>query len=370
MDTMDLMRCKNATWEPDLLIEGWTSLIWTERYRPEGSFEMRSPLALNLREKIPEDSLVCIRQSREMMLVEDWAIDEDGEDGPEWVTTGRSVIAPWTEHRNTTMITSTPGAASAVTSFAGDNQWPSSEVVTLLTAHMTSLYDVREEIPGLAGTTNLVTHVGTVKTFEHPPGPLYDEIWRLLAMEDAGLRSQRPLNATGALGFWLYSGLDRSAQQSTNAQCIFSVTADHIVDPSYLFTLRDYRNVAYVYSPLWNERVYAPGVASSVSGRNRRILYVDASNEIKSGTDAQKSRKAQQVGLAALAKVNATKFFDGQIATTAPQIYGTDYYLGDKVTLLAEYGLSQTMQVGEYVRAEDREGFRAYPTLIQPAASA
>lgn len=373
---MYLMRLANGTWIPDLLIEGWNSLTWTERYRDFGEFVMRSPLALDMPSKLPLDSLVAILQSREVMVVENYTI-EDGENGPEWEATGRTIEAVWCGQRNTTTINSTPGApGTSVISYAGSNQWPSSEAAVLLNAHIVSGIDSAvEKIDNLAGTTNLVVHPSgvTQMDYEHPAGDLYPEILRMLALEDAGIRSQRPLNATGGLGFWLYTGLDRSATQTVNAQVIFSTKAGHVIDPDYVFTTKDYRNVAYVYSPLWAERVYAPGVSTGVSGRSRRILYVDASNEIKSGTDAAKSRKAKQVGLAALAKVNTTKFFDGQISPQASSqyVYGTHYYLGDKVTLMADYGLSQTMQVTEYVRAQDEaEGERAYPTLIVPGATA
>jgi hypothetical protein len=56
--------------------------------------------------------------------------------------------------------------------------------------------------------------------------------------------------------------------------------------------------------------------------------------------------------------------FDGQINPISTS-YKTpqDYYLGDQVTLIADYGVSQTMQVEEVIRIQDADGDRTYPTL-------
>ncbi len=69
-------------------------------------------------------------------------------------------------------------------------------------------------------------------------------------------------------------------------------------------------------------------------------------------------------GEVALRQTERVELFDGTISAESPYEYTKDYFLGDKVTILAEYDFAQTMRVSEYIRTEDSEGDRGYPGLI------
>lgn len=360
---MDLVKISPNTWEEDRLVENYTSLIWTERYDVTGEVEIRSNEIDYMREVIPEKSLLGLRDSQEVMYVETHEINDNTDDdsGPEVVVRGRT-FESFLENRATVIVNPTAGA-SAMWTFGAKDIWPTDAARALIMSHVTvATQDADQKIPNTAVANLVTSHVGEDMSYNHNPASLYDEVLNLIQMEAAGIRCQ--LSGDGRLMFYIYKGVDRTVNQANPV--IFRLDADHIVDPTYLFSIKDYKNVAYVVGDNWQQRVYAPGVSSSISGINRRILLVDGS-EIKSEDTATTKRKqALALGLAALAKHNQTVFFDGEVSPISPYIRGIDYNLGDKVTLMAQYGVSQTMLVQEFVRVEGKEGERAYPTLIVP----
>jgi hypothetical protein len=361
---MDILRLNPDTWMPDELVEGFFSKIWTERYQACGEFEFHSRKIDQVKSLIPVGSFIGERNSQEVMIVENHNIEDD-EDGPHLVTTGRT-FESFFERRSTIIVKPTAGE-TAMWTYAGDDIYPTDAAKALIESHVTISADAPiQKVPGTAVENLITTHKGNTMSYENSPGELYQQVLGLLRMEAAGIRNQLDFN--GSLKIYIYFGVNRTVGQTANEPVIFSLPAEHLVNPKYLFTIKDYRNVAYVVGTYWQQRVYAPGVDTGISGLDRKILYVDVGDDIKQAyTDARKTRIANARGLAALADHNKTLFFDGEVSPKSPYIRGRDYNLGDKVTLMAKYGVSQTMLVNEYTRTEDEEGEKSYPTLITPS---
>jgi hypothetical protein len=118
-----------------------------------------------------------------------------------------------------------------------------------------------------------------------------------------------------------------------------------------------------LYSSSGSSTVYLDGADQNVAGFNRRVLMVDGGtqgSQVLADFNAANIQKAK----IELKKHNRAVLFDGTISPLSPYKYNSEYFLGDKVTLLAEYGYEAQMQVSEYVRTEDAEGDRGYPGLI------
>lgn len=356
---MDIWRLDSSR-SADELVQNLTTKIWTERYQDAGEFELRSNKIAYIRDLLPEGTLLGERNSQEVMIVETHDIS-DTEDGPEIVTRGRT-FETFTEQRATVVVQATPGR-TAMWTYGADDVYPTDAAKALLMSHVTvSTEDTKQKVSNTSVENLIGAHTVETLSYAHEAGELYSEIINLLQMENAGIRNQ--IDATGKLFMYIYKGVDRTVNQSTNDPVIFSVPAEYMTDAKYLFSIKDFKNVAYVVGEFWQQIVYAPGVDPSVSGLDRRILVVDGSEIKDEDGTAKKTRQAKALGLAALAKHNQTKFVDGEVSPKSPYIRGVDYNLGDMVTLMGNYGVSQTMMVNEYVRAEDQQGERAYPTLI------
>lgn len=65
-----------------------------------------------------------------------------------------------------------------------------------------------------------------------------------------------------------------------------------------------------------------------------------------------------------MADAHPTAAFYGAInEDLSPYIYGVDYYLGDIVKLVGDYGLSTKARVTEYTRSYGPAGYKSFPTL-------
>lgn len=77
---------------------------------------------------------------------------------------------------------------------------------------------------------------------------------------------------------------------------------------------------------------------------NRRELYTDARDvsstvDNETLTDAEYKAQLSQRGLENLAENIATKSFEGKVETTRMYRYGEDFFLGDMVQIVNEYGI-------------------------------
>ena len=84
--------------EPTILTEGRMiqkvkSIMWTERYRDTGEFEIVGQLSSGLREFLPIGTLLSHADTLEVMFVDNHEIDEDENEDPIIKITGRSLEA-------------------------------------------------------------------------------------------------------------------------------------------------------------------------------------------------------------------------------------------------------------------------------------
>lgn len=68
-------------------------------------------------------------------------------------------------------------------------------------------------------------------------------------------------------------------------------------------------------------------------------------------------------GLEKLSSCLLTKTFEGQIEAARTFVYGRDFYKGDVVQIVNEYGIESKVRVTEIVRVQDAAGYEMYPTF-------
>jgi hypothetical protein len=363
---MDVLRISESNWLPDELIQGYESFVWTERYLGSGEFELKTLKVDETRALLPKGSKIGVRGNQEVMTVETNSI-ENTDKGPELTVTGRTFEKTIFENRCTVIVNPGPGQNNMWT-YEDDEVWPTEAARALIMSHVTVCPEAdAQRVHGVSVANLIQNHPGDKMSYKHEPGPLDEEITRLLDMENAGIRNQLDLDVNGGLKIYIYRGVNRTVNQSSRDAVVFSVSADHVANPKYIFTVRDYKNVAYVVGKAWQQRVYAPGTSSNVSGEDRRILFVNADQIEAKDSDAKKERQARALGLSALAKHNRTSYFDGEASPGSPYRRGVHYNLGDRVTLMGKYDMNQTMIVSEYVSTEDETGERGFPTLVTPS---
>jgi len=182
-----------------------------------------------------------------------------------------------------------------------------------------------------------------------------------------GVVTKTTTNNISQLRLDVYNGLDRTRHQSDREPVMFHYDSGHIDEPEYLFSSKDLKNMAVVNTSLGTVMVWpdiTPAPNQNVSGLARRSLFLDGG---KPGDDMLYNDfmlAVTQKARIELTKHNRALLFDGAISAVTPYKYNSEYFLGDKVTLLAQYGFEESMIVSEYIRTEDAEGDRGYPGLI------
>jgi hypothetical protein len=164
-----------------------------------------------------------------------------------------------------------------------------------------------------------------------------------------------------------YKGTDRTASQAVNPRVIFSDAFDSLTGINYTRSKTAYKNVALVAGE-------GEGTArrrcvvgdTQVAGLHRREMFVDARDV--SSNDGEISEAEYQAQLSArgdtaLAGACVVESMEGTVQHTTQYVYGVDYFLGDRVTIIDKYGIQADVQVLEVVQVWDENGYSCTPTF-------
>jgi hypothetical protein len=356
---MDLINLHETTRRAYTLIEGWDSLIWTERYNDLGEFQLKSPNVADIMTLMPLGSYCAIKQSEQPMVVENHLIEID-DDGKQILTVSGRAMECLLEDRTNLNSISAIGTSTGVTPVDAPNILVI--LVSTLGIHVNDpsfMYPVEDDrISEITVQQEFFNATFPNYTLADDVGELYASINRMLKQTNYGLRGIRPKNAESGFLISLYNGNDLSES------VIFRTALGHIKVKSYLFSIKGYKNVAYIRTIHGANQYTTPGLFPTPTGIERRDLYVDGS-DIDVAAGAPLNSMMKQRAQSELLKNNKTSSFDFEILPSNPYVFGTDYYLGDLVVAQADYGLSQFMRVSEFIRTEDEQGYREFPTLIE-----
>lgn len=366
---MDLYVVDNTFKKIEPVIDGFTSVVWTDRYAAYGEIVLVLPATLDNQAMITEGMFLHTPDSPEIMLVHTVSIKNRI-----MTVLGCSLVEflkhrlfrkSWSGAASSWTTTGANSAGNIINIFMQDLANPA----TFLTGGtvLTSGQGTDEIIPNLTlGTA--VSGTGLVIAVSY--GNLYDAIKQVADADALGFTMYPPaIDGSSAITFKAYRGLDRTTSQSTNTPVIFDPAMDNLSDTEELRSIQGYKNVAWVWpqgitAQNQIEKVYVPG-ASGLTSWLRRTLMVEASDiNVADFSAPDLADILQARGRDALANNNYVKMVDGQIVPQNAYKYGTDYNLGDIVELRGiTTGISQAARVTEYIRAQDNTGEQAYPTL-------
>ncbi len=349
----------NADFKKNVLQEGYFSLIWTERYRPCGDFELKTYLINECLAAMPIGARVSLTDSREVMFVETHEIAVDESKKKVLTVSGRSYESFYENRITLTDETSIRSAIEETNATIITNQRAAISARNILRNSYGTGIDNNNIIHDVVANIDASVYSGDPLADRFIlRGSAYDEFVKVLEEENLGVRNIRPNSQDpGILEHLIYSGEDKSSQIA------FSVMAGHITgNVRYRWSSVGQKSGVYVAGKSSFVKVFNPGYSTSVS-TTHRIDLLDVPDVTQTGTQAISMLTAK--GRAYLQQHQRVMFLEGAISPDAPFIFGTDkdYYLGDTVSLQGEYGVSQDMQVVEYIRVEDESGDRGYPTL-------
>lgn len=160
--------------------------------------------------------------------------------------------------------------------------------------------------------------------------------------------------------FVLFKGSDRSYNQNKNPRVIFSNEFENLLTTSYTHSAENFKNVALVAGEGegLNRKTCIVGGGS---GLDRYEIYVDArdtSSETDDGTltDDEYCEILNERGIEALSEYAAVEYVEGEVESQHQWKYNKDYFLGDIVEVINEYGQHMQPQITEVIESEDDTG--------------
>lgn len=342
-------------------VDIFESFIWTERYVGAGNFEVYAPMSdqmsmildfITTKRALNVDIYLWMRDADQLMVIEDSQITTEFESGNRIIISGRSLESildrriVWKQ-----------------TILDGNLQ---NAIKKLLNENAINPEITARKITNLVFKDSTDTKITSLNIRAQYTGDnLYDTIYAICSNFGIGFRIT--LSDANQFIFELYAGEDRSYDQTTNPYVVFSPKFENILNSSYYESTKTIKNVALVAGEdEGNTR--KTRIVGSGSGMARRELYVDArdiQSETDSGklTDAQYNAQLDQRGSEKLSENTYTKIFEGEIETTQMYIYGRDFFKGDVVQILNEYGIAAKVRIMEIMRSQDTNGYNLYPTF-------
>lgn len=332
------------------IVDTGSSVIWANRYRQCGDFELYVPTSAQLLELLQEDRFVGRSDDDMLCIIEKVIATTDEENGDYMTVTGRcgrSILARrivWDQ----TAITGTPEYVmrKLVTDAFISPAIPERKYDKLILAPAHGYEDI----------TISVQFTG-------------DNV--LTAIEELCAKYNYGFKITlqdGLLVVDFYKGVDRSVNQEENIQVVFSEEYDNLNASTYTKDKTAYKSVALVAGEGEGSARRRTVVSRStdLSGLHRRELFVDA-KDISSNdgeiSSADYMAQLAERGTTSLIEAARVESMEGTVEPRQMYIYGRDYNLGDTVSVITKYGVHATTQPLEVVEVWDENGYTCTPTF-------
>lgn len=336
------------------VIDIYESFIWTDRYYRYGDFELYTAMQNNILNVIKKDFFLQSSDSDHVMIIEDWIIKSDIENGNHITVTGRSLESILTRR-----------IIWGQKTISGNLQ---NGIKTLLNENIISPSDSKRKISNFIfeeSTDPAITKLTINAQFTGDN--LYDAIQKIC--EERGIGFKVTLNDNKQFVFKLYAGVDRSYEQTSVPYVIFSPNFDNIINSNYMESNSSLKNITLVGGEgEGSTRRYLTVGNTNVSGLDRREIFTDArdvSSDVdgETITDAEYNAQLEQRGNEKLAENVSIVLFEGQTETTVMYRYREHFFDGDIVQIANEYGHETRARILEVVTTEDETGTSVYPTF-------
>lgn len=338
------------------LAHDFSSMIWTERYNSKGEIKITADPHSKIARQLRVGTRVGLSETDEYMIIQERLKTRD-ESGKAMLSiagySGASLMelrALGTNSRTGTM------------DFRGTSGYAAFRIVEKIMVNGEDIYEL-DAMPDLSAVNN--ARDTPFKRFEVRPQSVYSAVKEICDAEDLGFTIRLIGRNTGkpSIQFRVYSGIERP-------NVVFSQTMDNLANESYLESIVEYYNTAYVWASGGTTRytVYAKNDGNANKrGVDRRILHVDANDIEPDEMTVTELREAMtQRGLAALSEKKRVDLFDGEITPWSQFKYRKHYWLGDTVTFISEEGRKYRQVVAEHIWAMDDQGLSSYPTFKAP----
>lgn len=376
----------------DEVIDEFVSAIWVERYTSAGEVQLVVPATLENKFKLREGKFLALRGSKEVAQIQTQSIDKNlmtvkGEMLPTFLnqryswwrnpasTDAADRVVDWTSTMKPGEFIANVVEEMVINPDPFPEAWADADLEWAL-----------DQIDNL--TLGAVDASGVAKRMTVNVGPLYDAIQQIAEAEGVGftmyLDSADEIEGY-SLKFTTYKGVDRSSDQEVNPLVRLLPDLDSISDLKEINSIALYKNVCYVY---WEGEISVHLAEPSLpapEGFARRVLVTNPNDQpvghkvsVQNSRpwsygpneftyvvvdEADKAAFREQHARDALANANYIRTVDGQTSPNNDYQYGVHFGMGDIIELQGLTGAISKARITEYIRSQDKNGERNYPTI-------
>jgi hypothetical protein len=362
------------------LCDTFSSLIWTERYSGYGDFELYLPASMANINMFPRGFYLWliepfvydkngkkIETRNDVMIIEKTELSTDIEEGDQLIISGRSL-------ESLLLRRVIPKKVKY------ESVDPREIIKTILNENIIKPSEPARKIPNFKIATDNSQPLDPKyrKTFEFDGDYVYDAIKTICDDYDLGFSLDLKSDdhwKTSYLVFSIVYGTDRSYEQTDNPCMVFSPKFDNLISSDTIEDDTEFFNSAYVASSEETKdnktRRLIKYVANN-TGRSgwdiRETFYTDSDAKLNDGNnnprpDSDIYPELEKYGKDELKSQKFNDSFDAEIALLESVQYHRDYDIGDIIQFDNAYGVNKTARITEYVRNEDDNGYREYPTF-------
>ena len=343
-------KLENDTFTKIKVIDNATSVIWVKRFNAVGNFELYIRASTELLELFTGDIFITRDESNVGMYVEKVQLNTDSENGDYLVITGRSAecILSWR-----VVMRVVYSSESTTAEYIIRNSIDKTLISDIIPNNNISWLTLGEDHEW----QDYITRQYTGKN-------VLDIVQDLCVTYNYGFEFE--WNGSG-FTINLYKGTDRSYDQTDNTYIVFSPEFENLGNTEYIQDTMNYANAAIIGGEgEGTERKFAVVLPQGITGFNRRMIYIDARQSSSDDlTESQYTDMLIAQGKEELEQRKITTSFNGEILNYNNYTYGVDYNLGDKVSIINEYGIRGNATITEITEVEDDTGYRLIPTLSE-----
>lgn len=347
----------NEQFEFVRIIDVYESFIWNEKYIGCGDFELYLYADPDIISSVRKNYYVKINDSEQVMIIENIEISSDIEKGSKVKFSGRS-LESILDRRIIWKQTFIDGPLqTGIRKILNENIISPANDENGISRKIDNFIMVDSADPYITGLTLSAQYTG-------------DNIYEIIEKicEICGIGFRIILDNENRFIFSFYRGTDRSYGQTDNPYVIFSPVNENIINTDYLESQKEYKNVTLVLGKeSGNDR--ARRVVGSQTGLFRRELYTDArdlQSEKEGGgsyTPTEYNAMLDSRGNEKLEEKREVKMFEGGIDANSMYIYKRDFFKGDIVQIVGDFGIQFKVRIDEIVRSIDENGYELYPTF-------
>ena len=343
-------KLENDTFTKIKVIDNATSVIWVKRFNAVGNFELYIRASTELLELFKGDIFITRDESNVGMYVEKVQLNTDSENGDYLVITGRSAecILSWR-----VVMRIVYSSESTTAEYIIRNSIDKTLISDIIPNNNISWLTLGEDHEW----QDYITRQYTGKN-------VLDIVQDLCVTYNYGFEFE--WNGSG-FTINLYKGTDRSYDQTDNTYIVFSPEFENLGNTEYIQDTMNYANAAIIGGEgEGTERKFAVVLPQGITGFNRRMIYIDARQSSSDDlTESQYTDMLIAQGKEELEQRKITTSFNGEILNYNNYTYGVDYNLGDKVSIINEYGIRGNATITEITEVEDDTGYKLIPTLSE-----